>query len=435
MQRTLFFIPHSLYGIPVFGFGWALGILVIAFLLWLWMMRREGRSLAGEIRQNGLLWGIAAVVVAFVLPAVEIQSYGGGPPVGIAVRGYGVMLLLGVASGVGLALLRARRAGIAADDIFGLALWLFVGGIGGARLFYIIEYRDHFVGEDLGATIRRLVDFTRGGLVVYGSIIGGTAAMVLYCLRRRISPLRMGDVIIPCLFLGLFFGRIGCLMNGCCYGGRCEDGPMALKFPAGSPVYSRQLTEGELLGLTIDPVGAGRAGGEETVGRITHVAPGSPAARRGIEPGSTVSRIQLAPPPSSTVDPGTPADDTSQLSVVAVVDGQPVAWHADELPRQALPVRPAQLISSALGLTICILLLLVSRWVPLRDGALMAIGFTLYAVGRFGLEMVRSDEPGQFGTWLTISQWVSLVVVTLSLLLMIYIYRPARGGRAAPIAK
>lgn len=435
MQRTLFFIPHSLFGIPVFGFGWALGILAVAFLLWLWMVRRDGRSVAEELRQNGLFWGVAAAVVAFLLPAVEIESFGNGPPIGIAVRGYGVLLLLGVASAVGLALLRARRMGIAADDIFGLALWLFVGGIGGARLFYIIEYRDHFVSDDLGAMIRKLLDFTRGGLVVYGSIIGGTAAMVLYSIRHQISPLRMGDVIIPCLFLGLFFGRIGCLMNGCCYGGRCEEGPMALNFPVGSPVYSRQLTEGELLGLAIEPTSTRSARDGEIAGRITHVHPDSPAARRGIQPGSIVNRIQLAPPPAETVRPQTPADDTSQLSAVAVVDGKPIVWHADELPPRALPVWPAQVISSVLGLMICGFLLLVSRYVPLREGALMAIGFITYAVGRFGLEMLRSDEPGQFGTWLTISQWVSLVVVSLSVLLIMYLYRPAPKRPVAPIVE
>lgn len=435
MQRTLFFVPHSLFGIPVFGFGWALGILVIAFLLWLWMVRRDGRRVADELRQNGLLWGVAAAVVVFLLPAVEIQSYGNGPPIGIAVRGYGVLLLLGVASAVGLALLRARRAGIAADDIFGLALWLFVGGIGGARLFYIIEYRDNFISEDLGATIRKLVDFTRGGLVVYGSIIGGTAAMVLYCIRRRISPFRMGDVIIPCLFLGLFFGRIGCLMNGCCYGSRCEEGPMALHFPAGSPVYARQLAEGELLGLTIEPTSSRSEGEGQTAGRIVHVEPHSPAARRGIQPGSMLRRIQLAEPPAGMVDPQTPEDDTRWLSAVAVIDGEPVVWHANELPPRALPVRPAQVISSVMGLTICVVLLLVSRFVPLREGALMAIGFITYGVGRFGLEMLRSDEPGQFGTWLTISQWVSLVVVSLSILLLLYIYRPLPERHVAPIAE
>ena len=433
MQRTLFFIPHSLFGVPLFGFGWMLGLLAVSFVLWLWIVRRSGRSMSTELRHNGLLWGIAAVVIAVVLPAVEIGSYG-GQPAGIAVRGYGVLLLIGVASAVGLALLRARRAGIAADDIFGLALWLFIGGIGGARLFYIIEYRENFIGGGLGATLRQMLDFTRGGLVVYGSIIGGTAAMVLYCARRAIPPLRMGDVIIPCLFLGLFFGRIGCLMNGCCYGGRCEAGPLALRFPAGSPVYARQLTEGDLLGITVEPTTSDEV--RETVaGRIAHVEPDSPAAERGIRPGSTLESIRLAAPPPGEIDPDTPLDDSSQLSVVAVIDGEPNVWDADELPDRALPVRPAQIISSLTGLTLCLVLLAISRWVRLRDGALMAIGFIAYGIVRFGLEMVRSDEPGQFGTVLTISQWVSLVVIALSSVLILYIYRRTPSGRAAPLTE
>lgn len=433
MQRTLFFIPHSLFGIPLFGFGWLLGLLVISFVVWLGLLWWSGRSIRDELRQNGALWGIAAAVIAFVLPAVEIDSYG-GEPVGVAVRGYGLLLLIGVASAVGLALIRARRAGIAADDIFGLALWLFIGGIGGARLFYIIEYRDNFIGGGLGPTLRQMLDFTRGGLVVYGSIIGGSAAMFLYCARRAISPFRMGDVVIPCLFLGLFFGRIGCLMNGCCYGGRCEEGPLALSFPQGSPVYARQLTEGELLGLTIEPARSGKSKGE-VAGTITAVEPGSPADRRGIRPGSSVRGIQLAPPPADEIDPTTPIDDSSQLSAVAVVDGQPIVWTADELPARALPVRAAQVISSVTGLILCILLLAVSRWVPLREGMLMAIGFIAYAVVRFVLEIVRSDEPGQFGTQLTISQWVSLVVVVLSIGLILYIQRRDSGGRVAPVAE
>lgn len=433
MQRTLFFIPHSLFGIPLFGFGWMLGLLAVCFVVWLLIVWRSGRSVSGELRHNAAIWGIAAAVIAVVLPAVEIDSYG-GPPAGIAVRGYGVLLLIGVASAVGLALLRAGRAGIAADDIFGLALWLFIGGIGGARLFYIIEYRDHFIGGGFGSSLRQMLDFTRGGLVVYGSIIGGTAAMVLYCLRRSISPLRMGDVVIPCLFLGLFFGRIGCLMNGCCYGGRCEEGPLALNFPPGSPVYSRQLTDGELLGIkTEPPLSEDRE--SEVARRIIAVDPDSPAAERGIRVGSTLRRIQLAPPPPGRIDPATPLDDSSHLSAVAIVDDMPVVWTADQLPAQALPVLPAQIISSLTGLIGCILLLVVSHRTRLRDGALMAIGFIGYAVVRFILEIVRSDEPGQFGTALTISQWVSVAVVALSTLLILYIYRSAPSGQTAQRAE
>lgn len=158
------------------------------------------------------------------------------------------------------------------------------------------------------------------------------------------------------------------------------------------------------------------------------MTPGSPAESRGIRVGSTLRSIQLAPPPPDAIDPATPIDDSSQLSVVAVVDDQPIVWTADELPERALPVLPTQIISSLTGLIGCILLLGISHTTTLRDGVLMAIGFIGYAIVRFILEILRSDEPGQFGTALTISQWVSLLVMALSTLLIFYIYqsRPNR---------
>ena len=68
----------------------------------------------------------------------------------------------------------------------------------------------------------------------------------------RLSWLQLGDVIVPCMFIGLAFGRIGCLMNGCCYGGRCDEGGFALHFPPSSPVYQDQIRSGELLGFRYD---------------------------------------------------------------------------------------------------------------------------------------------------------------------------------------
>jgi phosphatidylglycerol:prolipoprotein diacylglycerol transferase len=216
MQRTLFFIPHSLFGVPIFGFGWALLLLAVCFVVWSVAVARGGQTRwSTELRQNGPVWLIAAVVIAFVIPAIEIRSIN-GEPLGIAVRGYGIFLLAGVSAGIALASYRAPRLGVDRDHIFALALWMFVGGIGGARLFYIIEYRDQFLTGSLGGTLAKVLDFTRGGLVVYGSIIGGTVAILAYAGRRRISALRLCDVIIPSLFIGLFFGRLGCLMNGCC---------------------------------------------------------------------------------------------------------------------------------------------------------------------------------------------------------------------------
>jgi phosphatidylglycerol---prolipoprotein diacylglyceryl transferase len=450
MQRTLFFLPHEVMGFPLFGIGLFAAGLAIGFAFWMFRIYRDpGRNVTDELRQNGIVWGIAAIAIVFVLPSVEIRSVD-GDPVGVAVRGYGVFLLMGVTAGVALALARAKRAGIAADEIFGLAMWLFVGGIGGARLFYIIEYRSDFWTGDLVGTARKMLDFTRGGLVVYGSIIGGTIAMFAFVYRTwRLrqateksagksagkslgfmgSFLRMGDVVAPCLFLGIFFGRLGCLMNGCCYGGRCEDQSWALHFPPGSPVYTEQLMSGELLGLVIEK----RDTSSGTVGRVISVEHGSPADRRGIQVGSLVSQIYLATPPSDEMDRSLPEDDSSQMSVVAEVDARPVIWLARELPDEALAVSPAQVISSISGLLICLLLLFMSWAFWLPNGVLMASGFAVYSLARFGEEMVRTDEPGQFGTSFSISQWISALILPLAVLGIIYIYwkGPAAGvGRS-----
>lgn len=456
MQRTLFYLPHEIFGVPLFGAGWFLLALVIGLAIWLYRVHRDPtKSVVTELGQNGLVWAVAAAAILLILPSVEIRSVG-GEPIGVAVRGYGVFLLAGVVSGIALALYRASRAGVPADDIFGLAMWLFVGGIGGARLFYIIEYRSDFLTGDLLTTARKMLDFTRGGLVVYGSIIGGTIAMFgfvcrTWAKRRKLEPssrtnsssqssksqapsklsgssytsnsyftavLRMGDVVVPCLFLGIFFGRIGCLMNGCCYGGRCEDAPWALRFPPGSPVYSEQIGTGELLGLRLENVTG------ETVpgGRVRGVEANSPADRKGIKVGSLVSQIYPARPDEDQLNPRLPEDDSSQFNVVAVVDARPIVWTPDQLPDQALAVSPAQLISSGSGLLICLLLLILSGLFRLPPGVLMATGFAVYALARFGEEMVRTDEPGQFGTQFSISQWISLIILPVSILSIIYIY-------------
>lgn len=424
MQRTFFIIPDSLWGIPVFGFGIVLALLAIAMVGWMLLVARDPkRSLKQELQQSGIVWIIAAAVVAFVLPAVQLRSQT-GEPLGIAVRGYGVFLLVGVASGLALAMYRSRSRGFTPDDVMSLAMWVFIGAIVGARLFYIIEYRETFWTGEFASSVGKMLDFTRGGLVVYGSIIGGVLSVAAYCYRNRISALRMGDVVIPALFLGIFFGRLGCLMNGCCYGGRCEDAPYALYFPPGSPVYGEQLMSGELVGMSLEEEGSKVDEGmlRETVLRVTAVREGSLAAQQGIRVGSRITKLTTTLPSEDESLENRSEDDSSQLGLMVVADGVPIYWTAEQLPETALAVRPAQIISSLSGLLICVFLLALSALVRLPDGVLSGVGLATYAVARFGEEIVRSDEPGQFGTALSISQWVSIVVFPLAVAGIVYIY-------------
>lgn len=412
MRRTLLLIPHEIGPLPVFGWGWVLIGLALGLVLRLLVARLRGRSVSALLVNEGLVWGIAAAVVVWVLPRVELTNLQ-QEPVGMAIRGYGVMLLLAVSAAVALAAYRARRRGIDPDIIFSLTPWAFIGGIGGARLFYVIQYRDQFVGDTFAQTLGNMLRFTEGGLVVYGSFIGGGLAVSYYIIRHRLPLLKFGDVIVPCLFLGVFLGRIGCLMNGCCYGGRCDDHWAAIHFPPGSPVYQTQLKSGELLGLTVAP----------RTGRIVEVAPHSPAAAAGVSAGSRLESVRLLPPqPSASTD--VPAEALPH-GVLAIVDGQPIQWTPAELPERALPVYAAQLLSSLGALALCLALCGLSL-VFNREGAIMMLGFAGYAVLRFLLELVRVDESGQFGTSLTISQWVSVIVFCASLTGLWWVYRRPR---------
>lgn len=421
MRQTLLLIPHEIAGIPVFGFGWLLGglaVLLVCRLLW---ARRRGESVAGVLAAEGMMWGLAGAVIAVVLPVAELEGPR-GQPVGMAIRGYGVMLLLGIASGVALAAYRARRAGLSPEIIYGLAPWSFVGGIVGARLFYVIQYRDEFYAATTLDTIRNMLVFTEGGLVVYGAIIGGFAASVFYIWRHSLPLLKLGDVIIPCIFLGMFFGRLGCLLNGCCYGGRCEPGPVAVRFPPGSPVYSEQLASGELIGVEVDAV----------TGTIRDVRDGSLADRAGIEPGRTLELIRREQVPPENLSRPVPREDVP-VGLAVSIDGSTYRWSPGELPDRALPVVAAQLFSSLGGLALCLSLLAVSRWVH-RPGALMLLGLAGYAVLRFGLEIVRVDEAGRFGTELSISQWVSILVLIAAAGGLVWLYRHPLEDRSEQAA-
>ena len=117
--------------------------------------------------------------------------------------------------------------------------------------------------------------------------------------------------------------------------------------------------------------------------------------------------------------------------VMVMVDGQRYRWSPEQLPTQALPVYAAQLLSSVCSLVLCLLLCGVSLFRP-REGTVMMLGFAAYAVLRFVLELVRVDELGQFGTSLSISQWVSVLVFACAMVGLWWVYRTPPAASAQP---
>lgn len=419
MQQTLFFIPHAWFD------GRLLFIWLIASVLILaWLLMRHG--LSSDTWSFLPVAGIVAAVIYFVLPHLEVYGVNPADPAGefvkqgLAVRGYGIFLCLAIVLGVGLVLLRCRRVEIDPDHILTLAFWMTVCGIAGARTLYVIQKSDEFFGRgaSFGQTLIGVMDMTKGGLVVYGSLIGGMLAALVYFHVTKLSFAKVADLIVPGMLLGLAIGRIGCLMNGCCYGGICETDLPSLKFPPGSPPYMQQLVYGDLLGMST----VQNTSSDRFMRTVTQVEPESIAGKIGIVVGDLVT---IQPPDSMRIeffkknrnawtDPRQLAlyIDSEKLGVVTVP--------LDEVPNRTLPVHPTQIYSAINAGLLC--LVLWFYW-PFRrfDGEVFALLLILYSIGRFLLEVIRRDETGLLGSSLTISQWVSIGTIAVGFALLAYV--------------
>lgn len=344
MRSTLFHVPLHLGSgpdaWPLFGFGILLAVWAVAGgAVFIRTAIRHGVQQAASALGLPLL--VAGAMIAWGLPALDDGQ-------GVPVRGYGVMLLAAAAAGTWLSIVRGRAAGFDADTILALGMEVFLWGLVGARLFYVIEYREQFFrpGMSLVESLGSVLNLAAGGLVVFGSLPTAAWAAWRFARRRGLPLLRLADCIAPGLLVGLALGRVGCFLNGCCYGGPC-DLPWAVRFPPESPPWLDQ-------------------------------------AARGLLP---------------------PAGESG---------GQP--W--------SLPIHPAQLYAA---IDAALLAIVAMLYTPLarRDGQVFALVLTLHPLSRLLLEAIRVDEPPALGTPLSISQLVSLVLLTLAAALWWWIARQA----------
>lgn len=239
--------------VPLLGPGFPLILWVLYGVFW-WFK---------NVRANGAPEGIVWQIVTWVAIACGILWIPTNFEDGIPVFGYGFFFLIGFVVGGWTATRRAERAGLNGDMLWDLGLWVFFSGVLGARLFYCIQYPERVFkganGEWLGGfdLIMSFVNLKQGGLVFYGGMMLGVAGFLTFCYRRKVSPHFIADIAIPSVFIGLGFGRLGCLMNGCCYGDRC-DLPWGIQFKSGSVPWDALVNRGfldarEALTFTMHP--------------------------------------------------------------------------------------------------------------------------------------------------------------------------------------
>jgi phosphatidylglycerol:prolipoprotein diacylglycerol transferase len=130
----------------------------------------------------------------------------------VTIYGYGLMIAIGVLVAYRLVLYRAATENLGQNHIRSLTFVGLLGGFAGAKLLYWVPQVSDIVNNP--GIILNITE----GFVVYGGIIGGIAAGYIYCWRKKINFLQHMDVFVPCIALAQGFGRIGCLLAGCCYG-------------------------------------------------------------------------------------------------------------------------------------------------------------------------------------------------------------------------
>jgi prolipoprotein diacylglyceryl transferase len=234
------------------------------------------------------------------------------PPDGIPIHGFGTMLCVTFILVTLWGTVRARKIGMPPARFQDFVIWVFVSGIIGARVLYMIQYANQFP-HDIAGILGAFFKFWEGGIIFYGSALGGAVGYGLFywfVMRRlHVSGWQLADAVAPLLAMGLAIGRIGCYLNGCCWGQpaceECRTVPLgAAHFPlltahsraqlVGDQPWSSPLYLQASTGFAVAPRDRGNPF-EDPRSVVTAVEKGSPADKAGLKRGDRVVKVNGEP--------------------------------------------------------------------------------------------------------------------------------------------
>lgn len=129
------------------------------------------------------------------------------------IRTFGLVLAIAALIGMLMATRRAPRYGVKPDAVYDLCFWLIIAGVLGARALYVIQE-----WKTYSANPSELLKLQFDGLTSFGGLIGGTVAATIWSIRARVSLITLVDMLAVPVLVAHAIGRVGCLLNGCCYG-------------------------------------------------------------------------------------------------------------------------------------------------------------------------------------------------------------------------
>jgi len=309
------------------------------------------------------------------------------PFIHVTVKSYGLMLVIGFLAAVWVIRRLSRDFTPDPQLITNAALYSLVGGIIGARLFFVVHYFEKFRDSPI-----EVLYIWQGGLELLGGVVVAVSVILFYLLYHKLPVRRYLDALAVGLMLALALGRIGCFLNGCCYG-KPTDLPWGVRFPYNSFAYVSQINA--------DPQ-RNRSKSQLMLPRETYL-------------GYTGENGKWYPIPYS---------ELSEEQKREVTQGQ----------YRCLPVHPTQLYSSALAVFWCLVLYFfwrraqasVNSGGPSRlftkPGCTFALMLIVYGFTRFGMELLRDDNPFGFDG-LTISQNLGIAMAVFGAILTVVFER------------
>jgi phosphatidylglycerol:prolipoprotein diacylglycerol transferase len=226
---------------------------------------------------------------------------------GIPVYGFGAMLFVTFIVVTLWGTVRAKRIGMPAPKFQDFVIWVFVSGIIGARIVYMIQYANQFPDKSFLGLAGAFFRIWEGGIVFYGSALGGAIGYGLFywfVMRRlNVSGWQLADAVAPLLALGLAIGRIGCYLNGCCWGQVAieEAAPVPLgaaHFPLLPGHMRGQLVADQYLQTSTGFAIRERSRAnpfQDPRAVVTAVEPGSPAEKAKLRPGDRIVSVNGEP--------------------------------------------------------------------------------------------------------------------------------------------
>jgi phosphatidylglycerol:prolipoprotein diacylglycerol transferase len=311
------------------------------------------------------------------------------PILHMPIYAFGLMMVFAFLATQWLAGKLAALKGLDPEIFVNLALIALVSGVIGSRASSVLENLSYYANPRLGfwENFINIINIRSGGLTYYGGVMLASPIVLGYLFYKKVRPRVAMDIVAPCLTLGLAIGRIGCFLNGCCYGAPAQV-PWAVQFPYSyTGAYADEVDQGKIIAPIELQVPT--AGGHFRLVRNDE-----------LEQGYVLT------------------GDPQQPKLYLPANAKAIA-----ATQHSLPVHPAELYSTLTALLITAVLLCYF-FLPHSPGRVFAMMLMLEGPSRFLLEMLRV-EPAVLGP-MSLSMVIGLVLFPVGVILW-FVFAPTRN--------